>query len=46
MRIVIASASGQLARATTKYVLEKASAGDVILVSRNVDALAEFARRG
>jgi NAD(P)H dehydrogenase (quinone) len=46
MRIAIASASGQLARATAKYVLEKASPDDVILVSRNVDALAGFAREG
>ncbi|NKZ07230.1 SDR family oxidoreductase [Actinomadura latina] len=46
MRIVIASASGQLARATAKYALEKVSPDDVILVSRNPDALAEFASRG
>ena len=46
MRIVIASASGQLARATAEYVLEKVSPEDVILVSRNVDALAGFAARG
>ncbi|WP_396449153.1 SDR family oxidoreductase [Actinomadura sp.] len=46
MRIVIASASGQLARATAKYALEKVPPDDVILVSRNPDALAEFADRG
>lgn len=46
MRIVIASASGQLARATAKYALEKVSPDDVILVSRNPDALAGFADRG
>lgn len=46
MRIAIASASGQLARGTAKYVLEKVSPDDVILVSRNVDALAGFAERG
>ncbi len=46
MRIVIASASGQLARATAEYALEKVSPDDVILVSRNPDALAEFAGRG
>lgn len=46
MRIVIASASGQLARATAEYALEKMSPDDLVLVSRNVDALAEFADRG
>lgn len=46
MRIAIASASGRLARGTAKYVLEKVSPDDVILVSRNVDALAEFADHG
>jgi NAD(P)H dehydrogenase (quinone) len=46
MRIVIASASGQLARATAEYALEKVSPDDVILVSRTPDALAEFAGRG
>ncbi|XRQ04515.1 NAD(P)H-binding protein [Actinomadura welshii] len=46
MRIAIASASGRLARATAEYVLEKAPPGDVILVSRNVDALAEYAGGG
>ncbi|GAA1820076.1 SDR family oxidoreductase [Actinomadura chokoriensis] len=46
MRIVIASASGQLARATAEYVLEKVSPDDLILVSRNVGALADFADRG
>lgn len=46
MRIVIASASGRLARATAEYALEKVSPDDVILVSRNVGALADFAERG
>ncbi|GAA0554140.1 SDR family oxidoreductase [Actinomadura livida] len=46
MRIAIASASGQLARATAKYLLEKVSPDDVVLVTRNVDALAEFADAG
>ena len=46
MRIVIASASGQLARATAEYALEKVSPDDVILVSWNAGALADFADRG
>ncbi|MGP4022463.1 SDR family oxidoreductase [Actinomadura sp. 3N407] len=46
MRIAIASASGQLARGTAKYVLEKVSPDDVVLVTRNVDALAGFADHG
>src|SRR5690606_1326641 len=46
MRIAIASASGQLARATAENVLEKVSPDDVVLVSRNVEALADFARGG
>ncbi|TDB94434.1 SDR family oxidoreductase [Actinomadura sp. 7K534] len=46
MRIAIAGASGQLARATAKYLLEKVSPDDVVLITRNVDALAEFADAG
>lgn len=46
MRIVIPSASGQLARATAKYVLEKVAPDDVVLVTRNTGALEEFTRRG
>ncbi|MFD0690616.1 NAD(P)H-binding protein [Actinomadura fibrosa] len=46
MRIAIASASGALAKATAVYALERTSADDVILVTRNPGALAEFARRG
>jgi NAD(P)H dehydrogenase (quinone) len=46
MRIAIAGASGRLARATAEYVLEKVSPDDVVLVTRNVDALAGFAGNG
>lgn len=46
MRILIPSASGNLGRATARHVLERTPASDVILVTRNVEALAEFAARG
>ncbi|WP_192810102.1 SDR family oxidoreductase [Actinomadura rudentiformis] len=46
MRILIASASGQLGRATARYVLDRVPADDVILATRNVDALAGFSADG
>ncbi|MGW5417451.1 SDR family oxidoreductase [Actinomadura geliboluensis] len=46
MRIVIASASGQLARATAQSALEKVPPGDVVMVTREPTALAEFTDRG
>jgi NAD(P)H dehydrogenase (quinone) len=46
MRILIAGASGHLGRAVAGYALQHAAASDVILVTRDVEALAEFAARG
>lgn len=46
MRILIAGASGQLGRAAARYALDRTAASDVILVTRDVDALAEYAARG
>ena len=46
MSIAITGASGQLARLTTEALLEKVDPGDLILVTRTPEALAELAARG
>ena len=46
MRIVITGASGHLGRRVTEELLERVDAGDLILVTRTPEALAEYAARG
>jgi NAD(P)H dehydrogenase (quinone) len=46
MSIAITGASGQLARLTTEALLEQVDPGELILVTRTPEALAELAARG
>ena len=46
MKIVVTGASGQLGRLVTEQLLGRLSAEEVILVTRNPDALADFAGLG
>jgi NAD(P)H dehydrogenase (quinone) len=46
MSIVITGGSGQLARATADAVIERAGASELIMVTRNPDAIADYAARG
>jgi len=46
MTIAITGASGQLGRLTAEALLEKTSPSDVVLVTRNPDAIADLASRG
>lgn len=46
MRVIISGASGQFGRAAAEKLMARMPAGDLILVSRTPDKLAEFAARG
>ena len=46
MSIAITGASGQLGRLTAEALLEKAAPSEVVLVTRNPDAVADLAARG
>jgi len=46
MTIAITGASGQLGRLTAEALLDRATPSDVVLVTRNPDAIADLARRG
>jgi len=46
MKTIITGASGSFGRQVTQLVLEKVSASELILVTRNPSSLAEFAARG
>jgi NAD(P)H dehydrogenase (quinone) len=46
MTIAITGASGQLGRLTAEALLEKSAPSDVVLVTRNPDAIADLAERG
>jgi NAD(P)H dehydrogenase (quinone) len=46
MRLVVTGASGQLGRLVVKALLDRVPAGELILVSRSPDSLAEFAEAG
>ena len=46
MSVAISGAGGQLGRLASEYLLERLSPSDVILVTRDTGALADFAARG
>ena len=46
MSIVVTGASGKLGRLVTEALLERVAPGEVVLVTRTPDALADFAARG
>jgi len=46
MRLVVTGASGQLGRLVVGALLDRVPAGDLILVTRSPDSLAEFGRLG